>query len=45
MECHSIKFPLSNFTVLCTTLSLKFLLTSFHRYFLPSDPKQLILVS
>src|SRR6266852_7577360 len=45
IQPHIITFPPPNFTVLSTSLSLNGSPTSFHTHFLPSDPRQLILVS
>src|SRR6201999_3551389 len=45
IQPHIIKLPPPNFRVPCTSLSLSLSPLSFHTHFLPSDPRQLILVS
>ena len=45
MQPHSITDPPPKFTVLLSSLSLSLSPTLFQAHFLPSDPRQLILVS
>src|SRR6266576_3873277 len=45
IQPHTITDPPPNFTVPCTSLSLRPSPAFFQAHFLPSDPRQLILVS